>query len=161
MWGEGKPDFDACTSGRLAGATSFLLFLLWPTVKVPKEMWRRNPKQTVKVKWKRSCWVLESSLRLWSCLGLTTLLWVTRLCLNDSYRSPVSPASTTFFKSGSATRSPWRVQKRLEALGEALLALGTGRCSGSEDQSWVFIVPVAYKLTFPYDQDSEDGLEIS
>lgn len=54
-------------------------------------------------------------------------------------------------------RSPWRVQKRLEALGEALLALGTGRCSGSEDQSWVFIVPVAYKLTFPYDQDPKMG----
>lgn len=75
--------------------------------------------------------------------------------------SPVSPASTTFFKSVSATRSPWRVQKRLEVLGEALLALGTGRCSGSEDQSWVFIAPVAYKLTLPYDQDSEDELEIS
>lgn len=46
VWSEGKPDFDAYTSGRLAGATSFLLFLLWPTVKVPKEMWRRNPKQS-------------------------------------------------------------------------------------------------------------------
>lgn len=33
-------------------------FLLWSTVKVTKEMWRRNTEQPVKVKWKRSCWIL-------------------------------------------------------------------------------------------------------
>lgn len=42
-------------------------------------------------------------------------------------------------------------------MGEALLELGTGRCFGSVDQSWVFIALVTYKPTLPSDQGPKDG----
>lgn len=125
----GSPFFDACTSGGLAGTTSFftrvssLVHCKLPRrfeVGVPNSRSRSSGKEAAG----KQAWTGSPASGSGTCLGPPVLLWVSRLRLNYSHRSPVSPASTMFFKSGSSTyevmpglcRKDWR-----HAVGEALL----------------------------------------